>query len=194
MKHRVGILILVVSSVGSTSLGSASSPAQQPLPQAQDGASRPTAYEPAPNFIGGTITRVGANLVTLRTPDGDLVVDLRGARSVWRETEVQASELAVGDQLDVNGVRSSASFLASSAWANIGRFDGIIRSVTANRLDLVGLPPSTRLFHVEFSPYLHVVRDGDVPATTADLRPGMIVGGVTYRPKDTTPRATKIWF
>jgi hypothetical protein len=130
----------------------------------------------------------------IQTPEGELVVDLTDVRSVWKETEVAPSELEIGDQLDLNGARLGATFHARYVSANIGRFDGVVRALVGGKLELVALPPSTRTFQVELSQYLVVVRGADVPATVADLQPGMSVGGVTYRPRNATPRATKIWF
>jgi hypothetical protein len=127
-------------------------------------------------------------------PDGELEVDLTDVRSVWRETEVAASQLEIGDQLDLNGTHAGATFHARYVWANIGRFDGVVRAIVDGKLELVALPPSTRTFQVELSQFLVVVRGADVPATVADLHPGMSVGGVTYRPRNAMPRATKIWF
>jgi hypothetical protein len=135
-----------------------------------------------------------ASGVVIQTVDGELSVDLTGVRSVWKETEVSPSELEVGDQLDLNGLRAPASFAARYVWVNIGRFDGVVRAVVGTRLELTRLPPSTLTFYVELSRYLVVVRGADIPATVADLLPGLSVGGVVYRPKNGTPRATKIWF
>ena len=104
------------------------------------------------------------------------------------------SDLELGDQLDLNGMRGPTSFQARYVWANIGRFDGIVRTVSGDRLELVALPPSTRTFQVDLSRHLIVVRNADIPATVAELHPGMSIGGVMYRPKNGTPRATKIWF
>lgn len=130
----------------------------------------------------------------IRNPDGELEVDLTGVRSVWKETEVPPSGLEVGDQLDLSGTRAGATFHARYVWVNIGRFDGVIRALVGDKLELVRLPPSTHTFQLELSRYLVVVRGADIPATVADLHPGMSVGGVVYRPKNGTPRATKIWF
>jgi hypothetical protein len=130
----------------------------------------------------------------IQGPDGKLEVDLTAVASVWKETEVAPSDLEVGDQLDLNGARAGATFHARYVWANIGRFDGVVRTLVGGKLELVALPPSTRTFQVELSRYLVVVSGADVPATVADLHPGMSVGGVVYRPRNATPRATKIWF
>lgn len=138
--------------------------------------------------------RVVARGVVIQSPDGELEVDLTAVRSVWRETEVAPSELEIGDQLDLSGTHVGATFKASYVWANIGRFDGVVRAFVGTRLELVALPPSTRTFQVELSQHLVVVRGADVPATVADLQPGTTVGGVMYRPRNATPRATKIWF
>jgi hypothetical protein len=151
-------------------------------------------YEPAPGFATGTVIRLAARGVVIQRPDGELEVDLTGVRSVWKETDVAPSELEVGDQVDLGGTRTGATFHATYVWANIGRFDGVVRAFVGGKLELVALPPSTRTFQVELSQHLVVVRGADAPATVADLHLGMSVGGVVYRPGNATPRATKIWF
>jgi hypothetical protein len=187
---------LLVAVIGCTA-DAAQSPTAAPPPSAPAAtASRGAAmsYEPGPNSPSGRVTRLVSDGVVLQTMDGELAVDLAGVRSVWKESEVSSSDLEVGDQLDLNGLRGPTSFQARYVWANIGRFDGIVRAVSGDRLELVALPPSTRTFQVHLSPHLIVVRNADIPATVADLQPGMSIGGVMYRPRNGTPRATKIWF
>jgi hypothetical protein len=172
-------------------------PTAAPAPSAPAATASPgaaTTYEPGPNSASGRVTRLVADGVVLQTVDGELAVDLAGVRSVWKETDVSPSDLEVGDQLDLNGLRGPTSFQARYVWANIGRFDGIVRTVGGDHLELVALPPSTRTFQVDLSQHLVVVRNAVIPATVADLHPGMSIGGVTYRPQNGTPRATKIWF
>lgn len=151
-------------------------------------------FEPSPASAGGIVTRIDPGGVAIRNPDGELEVDLSGVRAVWRETDVSPSELEVGDDLFLNGVFSGATFHATYVWANIGRRDGVIRTIVGTSLELVALPPRAVAFQMELSPYLEVVRVNGQPATIADLQPGMTVGAVVYRPKNSTVRATKIWF
>jgi hypothetical protein len=129
----------------------------------------------------------------IRNPEGEFEVDVTGLRSFWKETEVGPSDLEVGDQLDLNGVRSGQIFEARYVWANIGRFDGIVRARLGVRLELDRLPPSTGNFEVELSRYLKIVRGSAIPAAVADIQPGMNVGGVLYRPRTGLPRVTKLW-
>ncbi len=186
---------LLVLALGCTTVAAAPTQSTQPPRSVAVSPSPSPSYEPGPAFAsGGTVTRIDASGVVVRNPDGELEVDLTGVRSVWKETEVAASDLEVGDQLDLSGTRSGATFHARYVWANIGRFDGVVRALVGGKLELVGLPPSTRTFQLELSRYLVVVRGADIPATVGDLHPGMSVGGVMYRPKNATPRATKIWF
>jgi hypothetical protein len=191
---RVAAFAALAVVVGCTA-GAATPPrsAQPPLPVSASPSASPR-YEPGPDFVVGTITRVVAGGLVIQTISGEITVTLAGVRSVWKETEVLPSELEVSDQIDVNGLRVGASFDARYVSANIGRFDGLVVRVVGNKLELVELPPSTRVFEVELSPYLQVVRNADIPAAVADLKPGMSVGGVVYRPKNAPRRATKIWF
>jgi hypothetical protein len=157
---------------------------------------RPTApptYEPGPASASGTVIRLEAGGVVIRSVEGELSVNLLGVRSIWKETEVALSDLEVGDELFLNGTLSGSAFHARYVWADIGRFDGIVRGLVGQRLQLVGLPPGARTFDVELSRYVQIIRIDGTPATVAELLPGMTIGGVTYRPKDATPRATKIW-
>lgn len=192
MTRLVPLLALLV--LVTACAAAASGPLAEPPQQAVGRPAASATYEPGPNSAIGTVTRVVASGVVIQTIDGELTVDLAGVRSVWKETEVPRSDLEVGDQLDMNGFRAPASFQARYVWANIGRFDGIVRAVVGNTLELAALPPSTRTFQVELSRYVVVVRNADIPATVADLQLGTSVGGVMYRPQNGLPRATKIWF
>jgi hypothetical protein len=157
---------------------------------------RPTAsptYEPGPASATGTVTRIEADSVVLQTVEGELPVDLLGVRSIWKETQVARSDLEVGDELALNGTRSGSTFSALYIWAGIGRFDGIVRALVGERLQLVALPPGTRTFEVELSRYLEIIHTDGTPATLAEIVPGTTLGGVMYRPVNATPRATKIW-
>jgi hypothetical protein len=185
------VLALVV---GCTAAAAVPTQSAQP-PRFERASSSPSPrFDPAPASAGGTVTRIDARGVTIRNPDGELEVDLSGVRSVWKETEVAPSELEVGDELFLNGSLSGGIFLARYVWANIGRRDGIIRTIVGVNLELVALPPRSFTFQMELSRYLEVVRADGSPGTSADLRPGMTVGAVVYRPKNSTLRATKIWF
>jgi hypothetical protein len=195
---RLGLRLALVLSVAgcaamTTAPGTPTPSAQPPESMASGPTPFPT-YEPGPHFASGAITRADARGVVVQSPDGELAVDFTEVRSVWKETEVAPSDLEVGDQLDLNGTRSGATFRARSVSANIGRFDGVIRALAGDTIELASLPPSTRTFQVELSRYLKVVRGADIPATVADLQPGLSISGVVYRPKNATPRATKIWF
>lgn len=187
--------LLAASILGCTAAAAAPARSAPPSQSVAVSPSPSPKYEPGPDFAsGGSVIRVDASGVVVRNPEGELEVDLTGVRSVWKETEVPPSDLEVGDQLDLSGTRAGSTFRARYVWVNIGRFDGVIRALVGDKLELVRLPPSTLTFQVELSRYLVVVRGADIPATVADLHPGMSVGGVVYRPKNGTPRATKIWF
>ena len=185
--------LLAASVLGCTVVAAAPTRSVSPSQPVVVQSTASSAYEPAPGFATGAVIRLAARGVVIARPDGELEVDLTGVRSVWKETEVRPSDLEIGDQLDLSGSRSGATFHASNVWADIGRFDGVVRAFVGGKLELVALPPNTRTFQLELSQYLVVVRGADVPATVADLHPGMSVGGVMYRPRNATPRATKIW-
>jgi hypothetical protein len=151
-------------------------------------------YAPGPDSAVGTVTRIDLNRVAIRNPDEELEVDLTRVRAVWKETEVSAAELEVGDELSLNGTRDGATFRASYVWANIGRVDGVIKAIAGAKFQLVALPPKTFTTEMELSRYVEIVQTDGRPAMLTDLRPGMTIGAVVYRPKSSTMRATKVWF
>jgi hypothetical protein len=194
---RFALGTLVISSViGCTIAEAGPTSTAEPQRSVALSVARPTAlptYEPGPASASGTVIRIEADGVVIRSAEGDLQVDLLGVRSIWKETEVARSDLEVGDDLTLNGARSGSAFHALYIWAGIGRFDGLVQALVGQRLQLVALPPSTRTFEVELSRYLEIIHVDGTPATLADIVPGMTVGGVMYRPMNATPRATKIW-
>ena len=141
-----------------------------------------------------TVTRIGPDRVAIRNPDEELEVDLTRVRSVWKETEVSPAELELGDELSLNGSRDGATFRASYVWANIGRVDGVIKAIAGAKFQLVALPPKTFTTEMELSRYVEIVQTDGRPAMLTDLRPGMTIGAVVYRPRNSTMRATKVWF
>jgi len=189
--------LFIASALGCTMAEAAPMATARPQPSpTPEVAQRPTAspsFEPGPASASGTVIRIEAGGVVIRDVEKELNVDLLGVRSIWKETEVAPSALEVGDELFLNGTRSGSAFQARYVWADIGRFDGILQAVVGQRLQLVRLPPSTSRFEVELSRYVEIIWIDGAPATVADLVPGTNVGGVTYRPKNATPRATRIW-
>jgi len=195
---RFALGTLFVASLLGCTMAEAAPPstAQPQLSARSDAIHRPTAspaFEPASASASGTVIRIEAGGVVIRNPEADVFVDLSSVRSVWKETDVTASALEVGDYLNLNGTWSGSVFRARYLWDEIGRFDGILRAVVGQRLQLARLPPSTSSFEVELSRYVEIIWIDGAPATVADLKPGTTIGGVTYRPKNATPRATKIW-
>lgn len=192
--------LALASAIGCTAAAAVPTQSPQPPRSAQPPRSEGVSPSPSPRFdpgpasSGGTVTRIDARGVTIRNPDGELEVDLSEVRSVWKETDVSPLELEVGDELFLNGTLSGALFHARYVYANIGRVDGIIQSIVGRDLELVALPPKSFTFQMQLSRYLEVVRLDGRPAASTDLRPGMTVGAVVYRPKNSTLRATKIWF
>jgi hypothetical protein len=192
--------LVLASVVGCTAAAASPTPLAQPTQSAQPPRSVAASPTPSPNFAPGpasavgTVTRIDPRGLTIRNPDGELEVDLSSVRSVWKETHVSPLELEVGDELFVNGVLSGMTFHALYVDANIGRRDGIIRTIAGAILELVALPPRALPFQMELSRWVEVVHLDGSAATIADLRAGMTIGAVVYRPKNSTVRATKIWF
>jgi hypothetical protein len=194
------VTLFIVSVLGCTLADAPNTPSAQPSPSAdvaliQRPAVSPS-YEPGPASASGTVIRVEAGSVIIRDADQEVIVELSGLRSVWKETEVEASSLEVGDHVDLNGTRSERVFQARYVWANIGRFDGVVQTLVGQRLDLVMLPfqPATHVLELELSQYLVLAPSDGASATLADLKPGMTIGGVMYRPRNGMPRATRIWW
>jgi hypothetical protein len=192
--------LVLASVVGCTAAAASPTPLVQPTHFAQplrSEAASPSPspqFAPGPSFAVGTVIRIGPDRVAVRNPEEELEVDLTRVRSVWKETEVSPAELEVGDELSLNGTRDGATFRASYVWANIGRVDGVIRAINGITLALVALPPKTFTAQMELSRYVEIVQIDGRPATLTDLRPGMTIGAVVYRPKHSTMRATKVWF
>ena len=163
-------------------------PAPRPTPTASP------AYLPGPSSLGGAIRAIHGPRLILGTVDDEVAVDLDRARSIWRETEVDASALQVGDDLSLNGAWSDGVFVVAYAWANIGRIDGVICAIDGDVLSLdatvrvgVGFGIVTR--RVELSRYVTFV----APLTRSDLRPGRTIGAVLYAPRTGLPRLTRVW-
>jgi hypothetical protein len=202
---RFGVASLVlVSVVGCTAAAATPTHSAQPqsaqpqsaqLPRSNAASPSPSPqFAPGPSFAVGTVTRIDQGRVAIRNPDEELEVDLTRVRSVWKETEVSPAELEVGDELSLNGTRDGATFRAGYVWANIGRVDGVIRAVVGAKFLLVALPPKTFTTEMELSRYVEIVQTDGRPAMFTDLRPGMTIGAVVYRPRNSTMRATKVWF
>jgi hypothetical protein len=186
--------LVLASPVACTAVAAVPTPAEQLSRQEVVSPSPSPRFEPGPASAGGIVTRIDAHGVVVRNPDGELEVDLTDVRSVWKETEVSPLDLEIGDELFLNGFLSGATFHARYVSANIGRIDGVIRTIVGVKLELVRLPPKTSTFQMKLSRFVDVVSLDGSSATIADLRPGMTVGAVVYQPKNATMRATKIWF
>ena len=198
---RFAVASLVLASVvGCTAAAASPTPSVQPTQSAEPLRSQAASpspspqFAPGPSFAVGTVTRIGPDRVAIRNPDEELEVDLTRVRSVWKETEVSPAELELGDELSLNGSRDGATFRASYVWANIGRVDGVIKAIAGAKFQLVALPPKTFTTEMELSRYVEIVQTDGRPAMLTDLRPGMTIGAVVYRPRNSTMRATKVWF
>jgi hypothetical protein len=152
--------------------------------------------------LGGIVVRLVPTGVVIDVVGRETEVDLRSVIDVWKETSVPASAIELNDELSLNGLRAGDGFVARYVWVNIGRLDGVIRSVDGNDIVLLASVRSgkadfaTREVRVRLSTHLDVVRlapGGMVPGSRTDLTVGREVGMVLYRPQSGLPRATRIW-
>lgn len=190
---RSSLVLLIVLATACTTNGTGTSHAAAPSHSPPVSTNPVMSYDPGPASASGTIKQIGAGRVVVSTAVGELEVVLARVQSIWKETEVAASDLELGDQVDLNGTRSGPIFEARHIWANIGRFDGTVSAFDGATLDLVGHAPRADPFRIELSTYVEVVRGNGTPATVTDIRSGMAIGGVLYRPRSGPPRATKLW-
>jgi hypothetical protein len=160
-----------------------------------------SSYQPGPDALGGIVVRVVPTGVVIDVGGRETEVDLRSVIDVWKETSVPASAIELNDELSLNGFAGDG-FVARYVWVNIGRLDGVIRSVDGRDIVVLASVRSgkenfaTREVRVRLSTYLDVVRPapgGMVPGSRADLAVGREVGMVLYRPQSDLPRATRIW-
>ncbi len=178
--------------------GVAAAPPASTVPAGQIIPTPTPTYQPGPNSTSGTVFSRSPTGVIIESVGEQQEVDLRSVLDVWKETSVPAAAIELGDQLDVNGTAGQVAFVARYVWVNIGRLDGVIRSIDATGMVIAyqraGDVPRER--RVELSPYLEIVQLGPgtmTGATRADLMVGRSVGMVLYRPHDGVPRATRIW-
>jgi hypothetical protein len=151
--------------------------------------------------LGGIVVRLVPTGVVIDVVGRETEVDLRSVIDVWKETSVPASAIELNDELSLNGVRAGDGFVARYVWVNIGRLDGVIRSVDGGDIVVLasvrsGKGFATREVRVRLSTHLDVVRPAPgamVPGSRADLAVGREVGMVLYRPQSGLPRATRIW-
>jgi len=146
-------------------------------------------FAPGPRSIVGTISRVGGHELTLATvEEGSVRVDLTNVRDIWRETSVDTSALEIGDDLFVNGYRAPSGFVAFYVDANIGRIDGVIRSIDGDTLEVTPLRPGAPTWRLVMSRYLR-----SDSLALADVGVGDTIGAVVYRPRSGIRRITKMW-
>jgi Domain of unknown function (DUF5666) len=160
----------------------------------------------APNIVsvdGLDPTYAGGRLVA-RTDDGFVLAADRQFRAVrlpdaamaWKEFDVPAQEIEVGDWVDVKGIPlADGSLLARDGWifANIGRRDGILENASARAFTL-RTRHGSRTF--ELSPILEVIHaESGLPVRggVEGLEPGATLGAVGLVLSDGGFRATRIW-
>jgi len=150
-----------------------------------------------PGFAGGVVAAATARGLILRSATSVRTVLLPPGTVVWKEFDVTPEAIQVGDWVDVRGTPlPDGSLKACSGWiwANIGRADGRVMSVSADGLAIRS--ESGREVALEFSPRLEVVHaDSGKPVTggVKALRPGVTAGAVGLRLPGSRLRATRIW-
>lgn len=115
---------------------------------------------------------------------------------VWKEFETSADVIQVGDWLDVKGTPQADGTLVAqsgSIFVNIGRRDGVVESISLNRLTM---KHNKGIETIELSTRLEVVEaatQANVIGGVSSLTPGTHIGVVGLRLPDGGFRATRIW-
>lgn len=150
-----------------------------------------------PGFAGGVVAVATAKGVILRSATAVRTVRFPPGTVVWKEFDVTPEAIEVGDWVDVRGTPlPDGSLRARSGWvwANIGRADGQVTSVSPGGLTIRS--ESGREVTLEFSPRLEVIHADSGQAVTGGanaLRPGLTAGVVGLRLPGNRLRATRIW-
>jgi hypothetical protein len=130
----------------------------------------------------------GIRLTLATVEEGDVRIDLSEIRDVWRETSIPPSALEIGDDLFINGYRTTSGFTATYVYANIGRIDAVIRSIDGDALELAPTRTGAPLVRAVVSSFLR-----SDSLTLAQVRPGDTIGAVVYRGRGEDMRITKMW-
>ncbi len=152
-------------------------------------------FHPGPDSLSGRVVRLLPSGVVVESAGREVEVSLASVVDVWKETSVPASAIEIGDALFVNGTLGSP-FVARYVSANIGRIDGVIRTLDATGMVVevhlrTGAIVSQR---IDFSPYIEYgAADGSVKLTRAELVVDRTIGVVVYGRPGETLRATRIW-
>jgi hypothetical protein len=116
--------------------------------------------------------------------------------AVWKEFDVPAGEIQLGDWVDVKGeVQADGSLLAKSGWiwVNLGRWEGV---VSARGTELVVTHHTGVEKRISFSERIDVIYAHGlkpVQGGTAAITSGQSIGAVGLMLSDGSLRATRIW-
>ena len=152
-------------------------------------------FSPGHDSLTGRVVRLVLRGVVIEAEGREVEVNLGVVVDVWKETSVPASALEVGDDLFINGTAGSP-FVARYVYANIGRIDGVIRSI-----DATGMLIEVRLRwggsvlqRIDFSPYIEYgAPAANLRVTRSDLVVGRTIGAVIYGRPGGPLRATRVW-
>jgi hypothetical protein len=195
--RRIALVLIAgvaLASCGRSVAGSGNAAATTAATQSNAPSPSPSpAFAPAANSTGGRVVRLIPGGVVIESVGQESIVDLTQAADVWRETSVPAGEIAIGDDLFINGTAGSP-FVARYVWANIGRVDGVIKAIDNAGMDIEQQlrAGGTRMARIDFSAYVEFGAPG-VNTTRADLVVGRTIGMVVYGPPTGPIRATRVW-
>jgi hypothetical protein len=152
---------------------------------------------PDPGFAGGEVVSKTTDGVVLRSELGVRAVRIPSETVVWKEFDVTADAIDVGDWVDVRGTPLADGTLQARSgwiWVNIGRRDGVLERVSPTALKLKSERGDSQ--GIELSPRLEVIDPEDglpLPGQVRALRPGMHVGAVGLVLPNGGFRATRVW-
>jgi len=132
----------------------------------------------------------------LQSADATRAVRIPSDAVIWKEFDVTAEDIKIGDWIDVKGENQvDGSLLAKSGWifVNLGRWEGII---TAAGTELVVTRHTGESKRISFSQRVDVIHAQGlkpVEGGTAGLIVGQSVGAVGLMLSDGSLRATRLW-
>ncbi len=154
--------------------------------------------QPDLNFAGGKVVKKTSDGVVVDGGGTVRAIRISADTAVWKEFDLKPSEVEIqlDDYLDVRGTAlPDNTLMAKQMWINIGRWDGIIDTISSTRLVSTN-PKSTKSRSIELSSKLEIVKAQDgtpLPNHLSGLTPGNSIGAVGLRLPNGELRATRIW-